>query len=494
MDSLQFASFPRTGIDESIDSCLGVAIPDRPARYRGRAASKRLSGAPPRGLEPGKLVGELAARIELNSRALATHAPDLGWRSIASIRDTADHMIPLAAAVLRCASNQWMVLQGADDGSFDGEAPLILAERCSERSWKLIVLGREEETPIVPAMRILEFGLVLRQLSLSTVRHFESSVTRELCESHAIDLRVLAERGTYVGYSFEWLAEAISLGLENLCALPGQIAPRMTYGFEVLPANYSVRGGDREIMSFLERRTPIYAGTSPAPGVDVGKSSSECWPSTREPSASRVSTRDSLPHAISRPLGVGDWVSHVSCAKWGDGRIVALGIGSNVRVDFGAAGSRTIRSEFLRHLSRGSQGVSTRHRDPSQPIESGWTSLWNAPADAQTLLRLRVSPEQAIHRISSIPHASFRSGIQRHWQVDPSGLVRAQSICWLYCWGKTGQSSSEVARNARSVFGKIFNRSFQWIDARVPHEWAQRARYMEASGEFELLNWLARDV
>ena len=64
--------------------------------------------------------------------------------------------------------------------------------------------------------------------------------------------------------------------------------------------------------------------------------------------------------------------------------------------------------------------------------------------------------------------------------------VTAQSICWLFCWGKTGMGSQPAADEAQRVFDAIFDRSFDWFDARVAHEWARSVRYTKKDIESEL--------
>ncbi len=67
--------------------------------------------------------------------------------------------------------------------------------------------------------------------------------------------------------------------------------------------------------------------------------------------------------------------------------------------------------------------------------------------------------------------------------------VTAQSICWLYCWAKTGMNSANAAQQSRQAFNQIFDRPYEWFDARVPHEWARVARYRTVDIESDLIQW-----
>ena len=109
------------------------------------------------------------------------------------------------------------------------------------------------------------------------------------------------------------------------------------------------------------------------------------------------------------------------------------------------------------------------------------------------MLKLKVTPEQARMRLSDVPHQTFQDGISRRWHVDDDGHVRAQSACWLYCWGKTGRGSNDAAQAAENAFNELFEVSFNTFDARVDHDWARRARYIDGDIEAELAERLSSD-
>jgi hypothetical protein len=94
------------------------------------------------------------------------------------------------------------------------------------------------------------------------------------------------------------------------------------------------------------------------------------------------------------------------------------------------------------------------------------------------MLKLKVSKEESLNQLRSIRHSKCQSAIENNWRVDDDGTVKTQSICWLFCWGKTGLGSLDAASDARYVFDKIFNITFDFFDSRVPHEWARKARYL----------------
>ena len=107
------------------------------------------------------------------------------------------------------------------------------------------------------------------------------------------------------------------------------------------------------------------------------------------------------------------------------------------------------------------------------------------------MIQMQVTPEEARKLIGAIPHKSCQSGLQNHWVEGGDAGVTAQSICWLYCWAKTGMNSTDAAIQARRAFNQIFDKPYEWFDARVDHDWAREARYQPVYIENELDSMLA---
>jgi hypothetical protein len=99
---------------------------------------------------------------------------------------------------------------------------------------------------------------------------------------------------------------------------------------------------------------------------------------------------------------------------------------------------------------------------------------------------LRVSSQQALTILKTIPHNTCKDAIDNHWIVDNKGHVKPQSVCWLFCWGKTGMNSKRAQEASQQAFNDILNISFDEFDARVSHEWARWARYSEDDLEDQL--------
>ena len=98
---------------------------------------------------------------------------------------------------------------------------------------------------------------------------------------------------------------------------------------------------------------------------------------------------------------------------------------------------------------------------------------------SQRVVFLVVSKDKALLKILSIPHEICKQGFKSHWHVDADNRVKAQSVCWLYCWAKTGMGSNKAAFEAEQIFNNILNIKVSDFDTRVPdaHEWARKNRY-----------------
>ena len=106
------------------------------------------------------------------------------------------------------------------------------------------------------------------------------------------------------------------------------------------------------------------------------------------------------------------------------------------------------------------------------------------------MIKMRVTPEEAKRLICLIPHKKCQKAAQKNWITGGTAGVTAQSICWLFCWAKTGLNSSEAVLYAQQAFNQIFDRPYEWFDVRVSHEWTRIARYKCGDIESELTDRL----
>ncbi len=59
-------------------------------------------------------------------------------------------------------------------------------------------------------------------------------------------------------------------------------------------------------------------------------------------------------------------------------------------------------------------------------------------------------------------------------------------------WAKTGMNSVDVARQVHNIFNEIMEITYEELDAKVSHEWAQKMRYTTGDIEQELEDLLHR--
>lgn len=113
--------------------------------------------------------------------------------------------------------------------------------------------------------------------------------------------------------------------------------------------------------------------------------------------------------------------------------------------------------------------------------------------NGQRLIKLRVAPDDAQRILRTVDHEKYLEALENQWKVFKNGQPCAQSICWLFCWAKTGINSKRAAQEALDVFNRLFDKPFEWFDRRVPHKWARDARYKQGNIESELEQYLKRD-
>ena len=107
------------------------------------------------------------------------------------------------------------------------------------------------------------------------------------------------------------------------------------------------------------------------------------------------------------------------------------------------------------------------------------------------MIKLKVEKAELENFFREIDHKSFQKALKSHWKVIGQN-VTAQSVCWLFCWAKTGMNSQSAMEQSRRVFDELFQSiTFSGFDQRVPHEWARKARYRTENIEKELCDLLS---
>mgnify|MGYP001806121843 CR=1 FL=1 len=107
------------------------------------------------------------------------------------------------------------------------------------------------------------------------------------------------------------------------------------------------------------------------------------------------------------------------------------------------------------------------------------------------MIKLRVETSELESHFKTVEHDTFQKALTEHWKVIGDN-VKAQSVCWLFCWAKTGMNSQNAMQQSRQVFDKIFQTiTFSDFDKKVSHGWAREARYRTENIEEELNDLLS---
>jgi len=92
-------------------------------------------------------------------------------------------------------------------------------------------------------------------------------------------------------------------------------------------------------------------------------------------------------------------------------------------------------------------------------------------------MKMKVSFRESINFINRIRHIKCINAAEKYWKQNSDSSMKTQSICWLYCWAKSGNGSEKAMLDAQTAFNKIFSKTFDYMDAHIKHEWARKMRY-----------------
>jgi hypothetical protein len=86
--------------------------------------------------------------------------------------------------------------------------------------------------------------------------------------------------------------------------------------------------------------------------------------------------------------------------------------------------------------------------------------------------------------LNKVHHKSFVNAIDNRWYLGADGQISVQSICWLFCWAKTGMGSETAAIETSKAFDSIFNIKFGLCDTLIEHNWARKIRYKNENNNY----------
>ncbi|MEQ1731428.1 MAG: hypothetical protein ABL982_23910 [Vicinamibacterales bacterium] len=109
---------------------------------------------------------------------------------------------------------------------------------------------------------------------------------------------------------------------------------------------------------------------------------------------------------------------------------------------------------------------------------------------------LKVSERAARAEVARIPHKRCQDAIPTGWERNSGGggnpgggntrgggnpgrNIDGRSVCWLFCWAKTGMGSPPAEEAARQAFDAIMRIGFDRFNVLVLHEDARSWRYSD---------------
>jgi len=102
------------------------------------------------------------------------------------------------------------------------------------------------------------------------------------------------------------------------------------------------------------------------------------------------------------------------------------------------------------------------------------------------MVKLKFEKTELEDIFGEVKHDTFQKALTKYWKVKDQ-YATAQSVCWLFCWAKTGMNSQDAMKQSRQIFDRIFQSvTFSDFDKKVPHEWARKARSRTGNIEKEL--------
>lgn len=85
--------------------------------------------------------------------------------------------------------------------------------------------------------------------------------------------------------------------------------------------------------------------------------------------------------------------------------------------------------------------------------------------------------DAALSKLEKIKHQKFAKTLKKCWLKGPDGDVAFASKCWLFCWGWSGNSSSDpTAEYCSFLWNKLFDKEYRWFDANIGYEFAKAHR------------------
>ena len=84
--------------------------------------------------------------------------------------------------------------------------------------------------------------------------------------------------------------------------------------------------------------------------------------------------------------------------------------------------------------------------------------------------------------IRNIGHGSCEGAMENRWIKGGNAGVKAQSICWLYCWAK----SQKAKQRAEAAFNTIFDKRYDSFNPDTMYEYAKDRKHRYADRNIDI--------
>jgi hypothetical protein len=244
------------GLDALINQALNLTDVD----YRSETAAKRLSSCRSQ-VNERALLHSLFNRLERNWDGCHGRSKQL-WRWDVQPYISIDNTSPektLEKAIIgaNCGYvNQIPAASGLLRTVEERHISIDLGNRCGKKWYELIELkaGDHADTPLRATFQILGYGLLY---CFARIHRHQPEVpwATGVLAANRIDLKVLGPQSFYLGYRFDWLAEAVNKGLQLFCAERFGSELVMHFFFEAFPSEFRWPGIDeRELPRYMNER------------------------------------------------------------------------------------------------------------------------------------------------------------------------------------------------------------------------------------------------
>ncbi len=253
-----------SGVPDIIDRHLGLIGHDTRLRLRSKAACRALSGKPPAGFLPERLIDDSLEAIIANRAVvpLSRLPSQQNWRFEKKLK-IAPHSKSLEKtlekAIARSSDEHWAnqvpTASGLANGRNDRHRNVDLVHRVTPGAFEFIELKVESDTPPYAAIEALLYGVLYMYARLNLMPG-PKALSPIMSASH-VSLQVLAPCAYYQGCNFDWLQLALNDGLKNVTERRFAGKLHMDFAFTTFEENFAWPCNEGDLVRIMADRQPV---------------------------------------------------------------------------------------------------------------------------------------------------------------------------------------------------------------------------------------------